>query len=73
MIIVYEKVSIDYISSNSDDLNYVKKCEENLKNEWKEVIKKTVQDVLEAYLTKVGTSKEMTNNLTIDTSNIKFN
>lgn len=35
--------------------------------------KKTVQDVLEAYLTKVGTSKEMTNNRAIDTSNIKFN
>ena len=47
--------------------------EENLKNEWKEVIKKTVQEALEAYLIKVGTSKEMANNRTIDTSNIKFN
>ena len=73
MIIVYGKVSMDYIGSDSDDLNFVKECEENLKNEWKEIIKKTVQDVLEAYLTKVGTSKEMANNRTIDTSNIKFN
>ena len=73
MIIVYGKVSIDYISSESDDINYVRECEENLKNEWKEVIKKTVQEALEAYLIKVGTSKGMANNRTIDTSNIKFN
>lgn len=73
MIIVYGKVSIDYISSDSDDLNYVRECEENLKKEWKREIKKTVQEALEAYLIKVGTSKEMANNWTIDTSNIKFN
>ena len=73
MIIVYGKVSIDYISSDSDDLNYVKECEENLKKEWKREIKKTVQEVLGAYLTKVGTSKEMAKNWTVDTSNIKFN
>lgn len=73
MIIVYGKVSIDYISSDNNDLNYVKECEENLKKEWKREIKKTVQEALEAYLTKVGTSKEMANNWTIDTSNIKFN
>ena len=73
VIIVYGKVSIDYISSDSDDLNYVKECEENLKKEWKREIKKTVQEVLGAYLTKVGTSKEMAKNWTVDTSNIKFN